>query len=83
MKILLAAALAAAALAVTPADAAKMMTCKGDGPMKVAAMKGAMSEGAKSEMNKQVAMMNMSMSKGDMRGCHKAIMGAQRAAMMK
>ncbi len=84
MKILFTAAIAVAAFAVTPASAAKMMTCAKDGPTKVGAMLTPMPETPKKmAVYKQVAMMNAAMSKGDMRACNKAIIGAQKAAMMK
>ena len=84
MKLIFAAAVATAMLAVGPASAAKMMTCAGDGPMKMNAMVTGMQHGpSKWAMQKQVAMVNASMSKGDMRGCNKAMMTGQRMAMKK
>ncbi len=84
MKFVFAAAAVTAVLAVSPASAAKMMTCAGDGPMKMNTMVTGMQPGpAKWAMQKQVAMANTSMSKGDMRGCNKAMMTGQRMAMKK
>jgi hypothetical protein len=67
-----AAAVLAAAFAVMPASA-KMMTCSGDGMMKVNMMTGMMADGSnKMMMAKEVGMANTSMSKGDMRGMRHA-----------
>jgi hypothetical protein len=83
MKYLVAAAALAAAFAVTPASA-KMMSCSGDGMMKVSMMTGTMADGPnKMMMNKEVGMANTSMSKGDMRGCNMHLMKAQKMGMMK
>ena len=83
MKYLVAAATLAAAFAVTPASA-KMMTCSGDGMMKVSSMAGMMADGPnKMMMAKEVGMANTSMSKGDMRGCNMHLMKAQKMGMMK
>jgi hypothetical protein len=83
MKYLATAAAIAAALAITPASA-KMMSCSGDGMMKVNAMQGAMPDGPnKMMMGKEVGMANTSMSKGDMRGCNTHLMKAQKMGMMK
>jgi hypothetical protein len=83
MKYLVAAAALAAAFAVTPASA-KMMSCSGDGMMKVSMMTGMMADGPnKMMMNKEVGMANTSMSKGDMRGCNMHLMKAQKMGMMK
>ena len=79
MKYLFAVA-AVAVLAATPASAAKkMMNCSGDGPSKMSTMMMGMPFDQKMMMmNKSQAEMNMAMSKGDMRGCNKAMMRAQK-----
>ncbi len=85
MKVYLIAA-AALALAAVPASAAKMkmMTCSGDGPMKVNNMVSMMADGPqKMMMQKEMGMASMAMSKGDMRMCNMHIMNAQKAGMMK
>lgn len=87
MKIVFAVAAAMTAVfAVSPAFAAKskMMTCAGDGPSKMNTMVTGMEPGpSKWAMQKQVAMVNTSMSKGDMRGCNKAMMAGQKMAKKK
>jgi phosphopantetheinyl transferase (holo-ACP synthase) len=83
MKYLIAATAIAAAFAVKPASA-KMMSCSGDGMMKVNSMGGTMADGPnKMMMMKEVGMANTSMSKGDMRGCNMHLMKAQKMGMMK
>lgn len=83
MKYLVAAATLAAAFAITPASA-KMMTCSGDGMMKVNNMTGMMADGPnKMMMNKEIGMANTSLSKGDMGGCNMHLMKAQKMGMMK
>lgn len=76
MKYLLAAA-AIAVLATTPASAKKMMmSCGGGGDGKMYAASQAMPYGPERMMTyPKVAAMNMAMSKGDMRGCNRAMMG--------
>jgi hypothetical protein len=83
MKYLVTAAALAAAFAVTPASAA-MMSCSGDGMMKVNSMGMMMPDGPnKMMMAKEVSMANSSMAKGDMRGCNMHLMKAQKMGMMK
>jgi len=84
MKYLLAAA-ALVVLAATPAAAkSARMSCAGDGPSKMTAAMATMPfDERMMMMNKSQAGMNMAMSKGDMRGCNKAMMGGQRAMKMK
>ncbi len=84
MKYLFAAA-ALVVLAATPAAAkSAKMSCAADGPSKMsAAMMGMPFDERMVMMNKSQADMNMAMSKGDMRGCNKAMMGGQKAMMMK
>lgn len=79
MKYLFAAA-ALVVLASTPASAKKMMmNCSGDGPSKMSTMMMGMPYDQKMMMmQKSQAEMNMAMSKGDMRGCNKAMMRAQK-----
>jgi hypothetical protein len=82
--IALAAIATSVAFAVSPASAAKMMTCSGDGPMKVTNMTSAMADGPnKMMMMKEIGMANTSMSKSDMRGCNMHLMKAQKMGMMK
>ena len=85
MKFALASAAALAMLAASPASAAKMLTCSGDGPSKLTAMMATMPYiPPKSDMmNMEVAKANMAMSKGDMRGCNRAMMRAQRMNMAR
>ena len=84
MKYLVAADVLGAAFAVTPASAKMIMTCSGDGMMKVNNMIGTMSDGSnKMMMAKEVGMANTSMSIGDMRGCNMHLMKAQKMGMMK
>lgn len=87
MKYLFAAA-AIVVLAVTPAAAKSkkmvMTGCSGDGPSKMSsAMMTMPFDERMIMMNKSQAEMNMAMSKGDMRGCNKAMMRGQRAMKMK
>ncbi len=71
-------------LALTPASAKPMMGCSGDGMMKVNNMSSAMANGQqKMMMDREIGMANTALSKGDMRGCNKHLMNAQKAAMMK
>lgn len=80
MKYLFAAA-AVVMLAASPASAAKskMMTCSGDGPSKMSAKMMTMPYDQKRMMmDREMAMANTAMSKGDMRGCNKAMMRAQK-----
>jgi hypothetical protein len=61
-----------------------MMGCSGDGMMKMNNMTSAMADGEqKMMMNREIAMANTSMSKGDMRGCNMHMMKAQKMSMMK
>ncbi len=83
MKYLVAAAALTATFAITPASA-KMMTCSGDGMMKVSNMTTTMADGPnKMMMSKEIAMANTSRSKGDMGGRHMQLMKAQKMGMMK
>jgi hypothetical protein len=71
-------------LAAAPASAKPMMSCSGDGMMKVNNMSMAMANGQqKMMMDREIGMANMAMSKGDMRTCNKHLMNAQRIGMMK
>ncbi len=76
MRYLVTAAITAAVLSASPAFAAKkMMGCAGDGPAKMStAMMGMPYDQKMMMMNKAQSDMNMAMSKGDMRGCNKAMM---------
>lgn len=78
-------AAAFSALAFTSASAKPMMMgCSGDGMMKMNNMTTAMADGEqKMMMNREIAMANTSMSKGDMRGCNMHMMKAQKMSMMK
>ena len=84
MKILLtAAAFVAFTLSLSPASAA-MMACTKDNMMKSAAMMGGTADTpAKMAMNKEMAMANTDMSKGNMRGACGHYMKAQKALSMK
>ena len=83
MKKTLISAAIFSALAVAPASA-KMMSCSGANMMKSSAGMGSMMEGpAKWGMNKEMAMANMEMSKGNMRGACMHYMKAQKMSMMK
>lgn len=82
MRTLLTAA-AFVAFAFSPASAA-MMACTGENMMKSAAMMGGMPDTpAKMASNKEMAMANMDMSKGNMKGACMHYMKAQKAVMMK
>ncbi|TPQ24980.1 hypothetical protein C2U70_32700 [Bradyrhizobium guangdongense] len=82
MKILLTAA-AFVALTWSPASAG-MMACTKDNMMKSAAMMGGTADTpAKMAMNKEMAMANTDMSKGNMRGACGHYMKAQKAMSMK
>ncbi len=71
-------------LALSPASAKPMMGCSGDGMMKVNNMSMAMADGQqKMMMDREIGMANESMSKGDVRGCNKHLMNAQKMGMMK
>ena len=84
MKYLLAAA-TVIVLAATPAAAkSARMSCAADGPSKMTTAMATMPFDERMiMMNKSQAGMNMAMSKGDMRGCNKAMMMGQRAMKMK
>lgn len=83
-KFLITAA-ALSVLAIAPASARQMMMgCSGDGMMKVNNMSTAMADGQqKMMMDREIGMANASMSKGDVRGCNKHLMNAQKMGMMK
>ncbi|WP_398470471.1 hypothetical protein [Tardiphaga sp.] len=82
-KFLITAA-ALSVLALSPAAAKPMMGCSGDGMMKVNNMSTAMPDGQqKMMMDREIGMANVAMSKGDMRGCNKHLMNAQKMGMMK
>lgn len=83
-KFLITAA-ALSVLAIAPASAKSMMMgCSGDGMMKVNNMSTGMADGEqKMMMNREIGMANTAMSKGDMRGCNKHLMNAQKMGMMK
>jgi hypothetical protein len=83
-KFLITAA-AFSALAFTAASAKPMMTgCSGDSMMKMNTMTTSMADGEqKMMMNREIAMANTSMSKGDMRGCNMHMMKAQKISTMK
>ena len=82
-KFLITAA-ALSALAMVPASAKPMMGCSGDGMMKVNNMSNAMADGQqKMMMDREIGMANTALSKGDMRGCNKHLMNAQKMGMMK
>jgi len=82
-KFLITAA-ALSVLAIAPASAKPMMGCSGDGMMKVNNMSTAMADGQqKMMMDREIGMANVSMSKGDVRGCNKHLMNAQKMGMMK
>lgn len=83
-KFLITAA-AFSALALTPASAKPMMMgCSGDGMMKVNNMSTAMADGQqKMMMDREIGMANTAMSNGDVRGCNKHLMNAQKMGMMK
>ncbi|WP_211908811.1 hypothetical protein [Tardiphaga alba] len=82
-KFLITAA-ALSVFALTPASAKPMMGCSGDGMMKVNNMSTAMADGQqKMMMDREIGMANVAMSKGDMRGCNKHLMNAQKMGMMK
>ncbi len=71
-------------LALSPASDKPMMGCSGDGMMKVNNMSMAMADGQqKMMMDREIGMANDSMSKGDVRGCNKHLMNAQKVGMMK
>jgi hypothetical protein len=82
MKILITAAMFSA-LALSPASAA-MMACTGDNMAKSNMMMSAMPDGpGKMGMTKEMAMANMEMSKGQMKGGCMHYMKAQKMGMMK
>lgn len=82
MKTLLTAA-AFVVLALSPASA-KMMACTGENVGKSIAMTSGMPDGpGKMGMNKELAMSNTDMSKGNMRGACMHYMKAQKMGMMK
>ena len=82
MKILITATMFSA-LAFTPASAA-MMACTGDNMAKTNMMMTSMPESpGKMGMGKEMAMANMEMSKGNMRGGCTHYMKAQKMGMMK
>ena len=82
-KFLITAA-ALSVLAIAPASAKPMMGCSGDGMMKVNNMSMGMADGQqKMMMDREIGMANAAMSKGDMRGCNKHLMNAQKMGMMK
>lgn len=83
-KFLITAA-ALSVLAIAPASAKPMMMgCSGDNMMKMNNMTNAMADGQqKMMMNREIGMANMAVSKGDMRGCNKHMMNAQKMSMMK
>ncbi len=82
-KFLITAA-ALSVLALSPASAKPMMGCSGDGMMKVNNMSNTMADGQqKMMMDREIGMANVAMSKGDMRGCNKHLMNAQKMGMMK
>ena len=70
----------AVALAISPASAASM-NCGGDGMAKASTMVMGMMMGTPERMagDKQMMMANSAMSKGDMRGCNKALAGIKPA----
>jgi hypothetical protein len=76
-------ALGAVALIATPTSAA-MMSCNGADMQKVNAMMPGMVEGPnKTTMYKEMAMVNASMSKGDMKGCATHLNMAAKAGIAK
>ena len=82
MKILITAAMFSA-LALTPASA-KMMACTGDNMAKSTMAMSGMADGpGKMAMGKEMAMANMEMSKGNMRGACKSYIKAQKMSAMK
>ena len=82
-KFLITAA-ALSVLALSPASAKPMMGCSGDGMMKVNNMSNTMPDGQqKMMMDREIGMANTALSKGDMRGCNKHLMNAQKVGMMK
>jgi hypothetical protein len=80
-KILITAAMFSA-LAFTPASAA-MMGCTTDNMTKSMMMSTSMMGPGKMGMDKEMAMANMDMSKGNMRGACMHYMKAQKMGMMK
>jgi hypothetical protein len=81
MKQILITAAMFSALAFTPASAA-MMSCSGDNMAKSMMMGMPMGPG-KMGMDKEMAMANMDMSKGNMHGACMHYMKAQKMSMMK
>ena len=82
MRTLMTAALFSA-LALTPASA-KMMACTGENMAKsMTAMAGMPESPGRMALNKEVAMANTEMSKGNMRGACKHYMNAQRMSAAK
>ena len=82
MRTLMTAALFSA-LALTPASA-KMMACTGENMAKSMTAMAGMPEGpGRMALNKEVAMANTEMSKGNMRGACKHYMNAQKMSAAK
>jgi hypothetical protein len=82
MKILIAAAIAAAATTAICGPASAMMACTSANMMK--SLNSDMADGpGKMGMMKEMAMANTQMSKGDMKGACRSYMKAQKMAMMK
>ena len=84
--IILAAAVATSAFAVSPASSktSKMMSCSGDHLSTMTTMVGGMPDGPRKwEMYKHLAMVNTAMAKDGMRGCDMVMRKMMRGSKMK
>ena len=84
--IILAAAMATSAFAVSPASSktSMMMACSGDHLSKMTTTVGGMPDGPRKwEMNKHLEMVNTAMAKDGIRGCDMAMRKMMRDSKMK